>query len=436
MAHSSRFLRAGAGSVLLKLSHIILTLVLSILLARALGPEGYGIYSYNYALIMLLAIPAMFGLPNLVIRETAKAQVNAQWGLMRGVWRWAALVSIGVGLVLATIAGGAAAIFRDAFTSTQLAAFAWGLLLIPLVALGNLRGAALRGLHKIIQGQLPEFVIRPAILLLLLVIALLETGYELTPNRAMAFHVAAALIAFGVGAWMLYINRPPELKGRSSRIEYDSAEWIKSTLPLAFVAGMQMINKHADILILGIFTTGEQVGIYRVVVQGAILVAFGLTAINMVVAPRFARLYSEGDHERLQRLVTLSSRVILLITFVPSALLLFWGEHLLNLVFGAEYTQGYAALVILALGQIGNAAFGSVAFLLNMTGHERDAARGVAIAAILNVALNIACVPFFGMEGAALATALSMIVWNLLLWKMVKERLGVNSTAFPIGSFQ
>src|SRR5688572_30631473 len=137
----------------------------AVVLARALGPEGYGVYSYVYALVLLMAIPAEFGLATLVVRETAKAGALGQWGTVRGVWLWASSAAGILAVVFAAVGGSLAWLFADRFSTAQLATFGWGLALVPLMALGNLRGAALRGLGRVVTGQLPEGVLRPMFLL-------------------------------------------------------------------------------------------------------------------------------------------------------------------------------------------------------------------------------------------------------------------------------
>ena len=64
-----------------------------------------------------------------------------------------------------------------------------------------------------------------------------------------------------------------------------------------------------------------------------------------------------------------------------------------------------------------------------MTGHERDTATGVGIAAAVNVTLNVLLIPLWGIEGAAIATAISLMTWNILLAVWVYRRLGIYTTA-------
>ncbi|MBA7669784.1 hypothetical protein ES703_77918 [subsurface metagenome] len=111
---------------------------------------------------------------------------------------------------------------------------------------------------------------------------------------------------------------------------------------------------------------------------------------------------------------------------------IFAGGAIAGWVFGPEFTQSHTPLAILAVGQLVNAGMGSVGFLLNMTGHERDVARTLLITAGLNILLNLALIPPFGMAGAASATAVSLALWNFILYQLVKIRIGINSTAFVL----
>lgn len=429
-AVGSQLLRGAVGSVALRVLAIILRLVLAVLLARVLGPAGYGIYSYVFALVSVMAIPAQLGLPGLVVRETAKARVRQEWGLMRGLWQWASKVAIAFSLMIGVAAAGLAAFFHDRFTDLQLTTFAFGLLLVPLGALGNLRGAAVRGLGKAVIGQLPEEVLRPLLtILLVLAVIVRQPAESLTAALAMGLQVLAVAVTFVIGAYMLWKLRPAPLALKPAPA-YQHRHWLRSCLPLAFVAGMMLINGNTDVLMLGFFASEHEVGSYRAVVQAATLVSFGVQAVGMVAAPYFARLHAAGNMLELQRAVTLSSRASAAVALPAALALIFWGEPILTFVFGREYAGGAIALGILAAGHLLNASMGVLGGLLNMTGHERDTARGVAIAAVVNIVLNLALVPSFGMNGAALATSLTLITWGVLLQFAVRERLGIESVAF------
>lgn len=426
----AQLLRGGLGSLSIKAGQALIAFAMAVLLARMLGPEGYGVYSFALAIIMLTAIPAQVGVPQLVVRETAKVQASGNYGLMRGLWRWANL-AVAIFSALALIVVGGIVWFTDiGGDSARVATLNFGIALIPIIGLANVRGACLRGLRRVVQGQLPESIIRPAVhLFLILTWTIWVVEDQLTPQVAMEFYIVAATLAFGLGAWLLHLARPSQLNERPAP-EYELSNWRKAAIPLGLITGLHLVNSYADLIILGLFRPDDDVGIYRAVSQLALLIIFGLQAINQVLHPHFARLYAQGDKDRLQRLVTTSARAILALALLPFLAFLFFGANILQLIFGPGYALGAAALVILAIGQLANAAFGSVGALLNMTGHEQDTMRGMLIAMGGNVALNFILVPTYGMNGAAIATTLSYLLWNAVLRYFVRKRLSIESTAF------
>lgn len=428
MNGNKTLLHAGAGSLAIKAFSMAIGFTLTVVLARNLGAAGYGIYAFVLSLIMFLAIPAQVGLPQLVIRETAKAYALENWGLMRGLWLWSDRVIVFFTALM--IVAGLLALWGG---SHLLDLHGWktmaiGLPLVPLIALTNVRGAALRGLQRVVVGQLPEQILRPGMLLILVFGSLWwwKQGAA-SPEVIMLLHCVAALSALLIGVALLQRLRPPSLKA-SPGPAYQSSYWRKAMTPLALLAGLQLINAHTDIIMLGIMRTNEEVGVYRVVVQMGMLVIFGLQAINQYVQPLFARLHQERNEDALQKMVTRSARLIFLLAFPPMIVMVSAGGVLLAVSFGEEYRMGALALGILAMGQLVNAGMGSVAVLLNMTGYERDTAWGVAIAAVSNVLLNALLIPPFGLQGAALATAITLIVWNIVLRYLVHKRLGIESS--------
>jgi O-antigen/teichoic acid export membrane protein len=427
----SGLVRNGIGSLILKAAYILLSFVITVTLARTLGANGYGVYAYIFALVSLLSIPAEFGLPQLVIRETAKALARQEWGAIQGVWRWAGKITAVLTVALVLGAGVAVLIWGDRFSHEQLLTFFWGLALVPLVALGDLRGAALCGLNRVIQGQLPEQALRPGFYILLILGAafVLSVG-KFTPSMAMSLQVLTAALAFIIGAWLLWRATPLEV--RQAKPVYEARHWLASTLPLAFISGLGLINSYTSIVILGLFVISSEVGTYRVADQMSQMVSVGLTVINMVAAPQIARLYAVGDKARLQRLATASARVVLALTLPLMVIFLLLGKPLLKLVFGAEFVPAYGPLSILALGQLVNSAMGFVGLLLIMTGHEQDAVRATVIASAGNIVLNLVLIPLWGSKGAALASAITLTVWNVLCWMEVRRRLKINSTAFDL----
>lgn len=422
----SYLVQGAAWSFALKIAATGLAFITSIILARTLGAEGYGTYTYALALVGLLGVPATLGLPQLVLRNVAAYQTRSEWGLMRGLLRRAnqavLLTSFGIGVIALLVS----LVLRNHFNPTILTAFWIALSTLPLGAVNALRSATLRGLGFVVLGQLPDSLIRPFSFLALVVTTYLLLGTRFNSSWAVGAQVGAAAIALSLGMFMLVRHMPEEMKDTPP--EYDSRAWVRSALPFLFLGGMQLINNQTDIVMLGALQGAEVVGIYRVATRAAQLVVFILVAANTVLQPTVAKLYAVRDMERLQRVATQSARVVLLVSVPIAVVLIVFGRWIL-LIFGQEFTSGATALAILSVGQLVNAAMGSVGLILNMTGNERDTVKGVGIAALVNVALNAILIPLWGINGAATATATSLVVWNLILAVQVVRRLGIYPTA-------
>ncbi len=420
-----RLLRGGMGSLVVQVARLSLELLLAVFLARVLRAEGYGTYAFAFAVVKVIQIPAQCGISNLALRFTATYKAIGQWGRLRGLWR---------ALILGTFTYGvlsAAALF---FFSRQAVGLAGNptlatapvlLLLIPPAALV---GSMLLGLGHTVSGQLPEHIFRPFAFLALSGLAVCLFGNQfLQAWHAMALHGVAAFIALVLGYLWWWRQRPLQLL--SVPCKYDRRKWLKTLLPLSFIGGMAVINNNLDILMLGWMVPVSQVGIYRVAVQGASLVAFSLLVVNFVIAPEIAKLYVQGAQEKLQKMITWSARMVLAMALPVAVIFWLYGKEIINLVFGSDFSQAWTPLVILSCGQLISAAAGSVGYILNMTGHERDVMVGVTLAAAVNIVLNWFLIPRYQAAGAAWATGVSMAVWNIFLVYMVYRRTGLQSTA-------
>src|SRR5690606_16549541 len=141
-------------------------------------------YAYVLALISLISIPSEFGLPNLLMRETAKTYANRNWGLMRGLWRWATFIIGVVAFFLLAFSFMGSAFLGDKLTDEQKSVFGLALVSVPFTAWGSLRGAAMRGLGHPVMGQIPESLVRPGALILAFAAAY-YLGLEMSPSVAM-----------------------------------------------------------------------------------------------------------------------------------------------------------------------------------------------------------------------------------------------------------
>jgi O-antigen/teichoic acid export membrane protein len=90
---------------------------------------------------------------------------------------------------------------------------------------------------------------------------------------------------------------------------------------------------------------------------------------------------------------------------------------------GKGFESGALAMRILLLGQVIAAGAGSPLYLMTMTGHERPAAMLLVLSAIINVSLGLVLIRWFGLSGAAMATSIAFIFWNITMGVFIERRL-------------
>jgi len=418
------FTRNIGSTYALLVGSVALSLALSILLARLLGPVGFGDYAYALNWVLVLSTLAALGMDKLAVRNAAAYSSEGQWSLLRGLVRWATIRVLLFSILVIAITILVRSLMTGEFTSSTTVTLAVAVLLIPILTLAQVHQGVLRGLDYIVQGLFADMIVRPLVFMIFLLGGLFAVG-EMTAPWAMFLHFAAAALSLGLIFYLVirYV-RPKVLHFEP---EYASRLWWTITIPFLVSASLESLNQRVSILMLGSMLDTEAAGIYNVAKRLAEPTIFVLIAVTAVLGPRVAGLYAKREHDELQSIVTKSSRIILAASLPIALVIIILGPWLL-LLWGPEFRAGYTASVILIAGQIVNSAVGPVALLLNMTNHEREVVIGLAISTIAVIILNYILIPRYGVNGAAVASTASLIIWNIFLAVLVRKRLGIDST--------
>jgi O-antigen/teichoic acid export membrane protein len=198
-------------------------------------------------------------------------------------------------------------------------------------------------------------------------------------------------------------------------------------IPLVF-----RLREQTDILLGGLFLDPGVLAHYAVARYVVSFVGFGISALNLIMAPVIAELYSLNQEQRLQQTLTFSSAVGFAISLVVCAVVIGFGPLILTNIFGKQFADAYAAMVILTVGQVVNSMTGSVGLLLTMTEHQSTALAILCIGTATGAGLTALLVPQFGMIGAAIASVVSTSLWNCSMWVFSCKRLGYDPSVFSL----
>lgn len=423
--HMQEVLSKGFLVSILRVAARGLGFLFSVVIARLFGAEGTGLYYLALAVAMVAMVIGRLGLDNVIVRFVASNATQKNWPQVAGVYRQSMWLSGSLSFFVAVfIFITAPWVANVIFSNPDLTAF------LRIMSFGIAPGALV-----ILHAQALMAVGRPAIAAVVqatgisfLNILLIYPLSHLFSLRGLAATYAITQVALLLVGWLLWRHVVPQIRGVRGR--FDHRVLIRTALPLLWVASANLIMQWTDTFMLGIWTTPEDVGIYGVVVRTATLTSFILIAVNSVVAPKFAAMYAERDSLALGRLARDVSRLASLLGLPFLAVLTVFSQQVLS-VFGPEFIVGAAALIILSIGQFINVATGSVGYLLMMTGHEKAMQHITIGAALLNILLNVLLIPILGILGAAISTASSLALMNIVGAILVHKKLAILTVPIP-----
>lgn len=422
-----KFLLGAASVFILQIGGVGTAYLVQVLLANLMGTRNFGDYIYAYNTARLLALFGGMGLTLSVLKFVPDYLADEDWGRFQGVLRSFTGVTLLAGTTLAVAAIAFFTVFPPADINRTTLII--GLLATPLFGLLYLYVEVLRGMDFYTLAYAPMSIGQNTLLMILAGIAFLVLG-QVSNVLAISLlgGVTVAIVLFQIAT----IVRKMPLAARGAKAVYDLRHWMRTSLPMLFIKGFDVVMDRVDVLLVGFVLGAVPAAIYAVASRTANLAIFPLVAVNSVTAPRISPMYNNGKIEDLNTLVCRATLLSFGLSALVVAGIILLSYPLLRL-FGEEFLVGQRTLVILAIGYLINAATGPVSYLMSMTGHQDVNGRIYGVVVAINITLNLSLLTFtdFGIEGVAFATAFTIALRNIWLYFEVRRRLGINT--LPLG---
>ena len=408
------------GAAILYLSQVVL--------ARWMGGHEYGLFVAVSVWVAVLGGLAQLGLGTMSMRLASEHAERGEHDDLRGLLLANRLVALLAGT--AVMVGSLLVLWVSGERAAGPALLPAFLMLtcIPIIALMEIHDGVGRGLRWFGLALWPIYVIRPLSLLGVMAIAYMAG----LPMNAVTAAGAAVVSTWATGLLQAVLMQrairnlvPPGKRRMSWRL------WTTASAPLLLIMAAELAMQNADVLIVARYLTPSEVAIYFAAAKTMGLILFVHYAVGSAAAGRFAQLNARGDRAALEAFVRDAVRWTFWPSLAAALLLLAAGWPLLRL-FGPEFTSAYGVMAVLVLGFMARSSFGPSEMLLNMLGKQRICAALLVATAVLNVALNLALVPPFGLYGAAFASALSLTAGALMSWVAARVSLGLDISVWSL----
>lgn len=380
--------------------------------------ELVGQYDISRAILLIVGSFGLLGFNQSIIFYSGFLKAKKSLSQIKEVYIKMLTLIIGSSVTLAFIAYIVPASLIDAFYEKEVyPVFIKSILAIFFYAVTMLNIEVYRGIDKITTSEIFRNIIRHVPFLIAL--------FYLVSLGDLTLLVDAYLISFGVlgvlsTILILIVLGNLKINEKNTTLNYH--ELLTRSFPMSISIASFFIMQSVDILLVGKFMDFKNVAFYATAVKLTMIISIVLSSINAVFAPKVSHLFNLNDTESLKVEIKKATRFIFILT-TPILIVMLFGSSFILSLFGEGYEVASGALIILVLGQAVNALCGSTGMYMDMTGNQKVFQKIISSALIVNVILNWFLIPKYGLEGAAIATTVSTILWNITtVWFLYSKR--------------
>lgn len=398
-------------------------------LARFYGPEGTGVFTTSWTILMISSVVGKMGFDTSIVRFMAESSSTRGYYRMRMIYR----ISLRIVLVSASIVSVVLILFSQKFTDLFYDSIEerWIVVLVALAVIPysimSFNAETLKGLKKILHFSIHQNV--TIYFGSLLLMAAFHFFYGSVESAIIAL-LASMLILMCTSFYTLrsFLRHYPDHDSHYSQDIPKSSKIIGTTLPMMLTNSLFLVMNWTDVMMLAAMTDDAAVGIYNIALKIAALSSIVLIAVNSIAMPKYAELF-KVNKVRFKQVVKAVSFLSFTISLPIFIVVILFPDFVIGL-FGEGFTKGGHAMVILSASQLFSAFSGSTVVLLNMIGKERTTVYVLGFSVIVNLILNYFLIPLYGLNGAAYATAFSTVLLNGLA--VVKIYQYVGFLTFPV----
>ena len=410
-------------TAVIKLLSAAIAFLLAVTVTRLLGAEQAGLFLLAISILSFLSVFLRLGLDSVVVKVISSGDgFNTTSSITTGII-WCLGASLAASSIVYLCSDYISLIvFSKPEFSIVLSIIIWSL---PFMVVFMLIGFGFQAYYRVIAAT---FFQNLGISLVFLFVFCVSNIHFHSMRFDAAFASTAYVISAVVICFIALLLWHKQISGCWGRIRVNDKVLWRASSNLWVASMMSLTVQWSALLIAGAYVTSTEVSYLAAAQRTAMLISFVLVVVNMVAAPRYAVLWKEKKVVEIESLAKWTTRSMIILVIPVITIILCYPEQIME-CFGEDFTVAGNLLVVMAIGQFINVATGSVGFLLNMSGHERDFRRVTMFAGPLTIVISYIFIMQWGVSGAAIATAVGLSLQNIGALFMVRKRLGF----WPIG---
>jgi len=419
-----------SGSVItfiLKSGGLFLSYILVFFISEKFGEAGVGYYSLTNQLLIMISTLAAFGTTTSVLRyvgqfnnKESRSYIKILYGL---IWKIIFPIAVVISIIVYFSADFLAIeVFKNEDYSIAIQLLS---LVLPIFVMDRIAIEFLRGFKLLKISEFVRTVSRP----LLMLIALFVLWEEELKIIHIVYFIAGAIILNFLISNLSVISKVSKYE-RNQNSDLNGKELLRVSSPMMISAVTGLLITTAPLFILESYVNTSDVGVYSLAFKLAQGLTLALVVVNTIAAPKFSELYWANKHDELQKVILQSTKMMFWSATAIAAVLILGGKSILG-IFKGDFSDAYLPMLILVIGQMVNAATGSVGLFLNMSGNQKILRNTAFISFVVMLILSFILIPQYAILGAAIAASVGIMFWNILCILLVKKKLGLRTYYVP-----
>jgi len=390
-----------AGSFVVFLLHFLLKPIM----ARYLGPEGLGLFSMVTTIVGTITLISGLGINIALVKYFAeykndRSRLNA---LFSSGFATSLIIGVGTSICLFVLSNKLGEIFKMPLLTLllKISAFVFPFSLAFGIFLGVFSGLREMKFYSI-------FNTLNGIMIFLFTMAFLFLG----------FGVKGAVIGDMLASITVTIFAAVIMK---KYVQFKISNYKENTIKLTSFGSQLMlgnvinnVNYQADIILIGYLLSATDLGYYSVAVALSRFIWRIPNSIQMVAYPATAEYWAKGEIGSLNKMMDKTMKYTAFVLLTVGLILWIFAEEIIVILFGQSFLPSVFPFKILIAGTVIYGIGIPIGGTLAGIGRPDLSFKISAIAAIVDIILNVTLIPLFGIAGAAMATISSLIIVTTL----------------------